>query len=163
MTSARPRSDVALGSVHCRLVGDAAELAEHHRIRHEVFVVEQQIFAGSDVDAYDARADVRHVLGLHGGAPCGAVRLFPLDTADGLWQGDRLAVLPAARTAGLGAPLVRFAVATAGALGGSRMIAHVQLANERFFTRLGWTRDGDVETYVGRPHLLMSIALHPPA
>jgi hypothetical protein len=41
------------------------------------------------------------------------------------------------------------------------MLAHVQVANERFFTRLGWTRQGDVELYVGRPHVLMTIPLTP--
>ncbi|OLT21604.1 hypothetical protein BJF78_08355 [Pseudonocardia sp. CNS-139] len=72
---------------------------------------------------------------------------------------DRLAVLPEFRTAGLGGPLVRFAVATAGVRGGRLMRAHVQVANERFFHRLGWRTDGPVETYVGHPHVPMSIAL----
>lgn len=146
-------------AVCCRLAADATALAEHQRIRFEVFVREQGIFAGSDVDSQDARLDVLHVLGLHNGVPAGAVRLYPLEVSTGTWQGDRLAVLPGFRTSGLGAPLVRFAVATAGARGGGRMIAHVQLANERFFERLGWARRGDVEEYVGRPHVLMEIGL----
>lgn len=152
-------SGVSAEPVRCRLAGDPAALAEHHRIRFEVFVREQGIFAGSDLDAQDARPDVLRVLGLHEGVPAGAVRLYPLDASTGTWQGDRLAVLPGFRTSGLGAPLVRFAVATAGARGGSRMLAHVQLANERFFERLGWARRGDVEEYVGRPHVLMEIGL----
>lgn len=153
-------SRVGAGPVSCRLAADAAALAEHHRIRFEVFVREQGIFSESDVDAHDARPDVLHVLGCHHGVPAGAVRLYPLDAStSGTWQGDRLAVLPDFRTTGLGAPLVRFAVAAAGARGGRRMIAHVQLANERFFERLGWARQGDIEQYVGRPHVLMEIGL----
>ena len=101
------------------------------------------------------------MLGWCGEVPAGTVRLYPLDPAKATWQGDRLAVLPEFRTAGLGAPLVRFAVSTAGQRGGVSMLAHVQVANERFFTRLGWARQGDVELYVGRPHLLMTIALNP--
>ena len=153
---APPRAQLA-----CRLVAGPVELAEHHRIRFDVFVREQAIFDGSDVDAHHARPDVLHVLGFHDGVPAGAVRLFPLDSASGTWQGERLAVLSAFRTSWLGAPLVRFAVATAGALGGTRMVAHVQLANQRFFERLGWMRQGGVEDYVGRPHVLMSIGLAP--
>lgn len=149
------------GLLSCRLVTGPDELANYHRIRHHIFVREQQLFAESDVDAHDARDDVLHVLGWCGGVPAGTVRLYPLDLAEGTWQGDRLAVLPEFRAAGLGAPLVRFAVATAGWHGGVSMLAHVQVANERFFTRLGWTRQGDVELYVGRPHLLMTIALAP--
>lgn len=153
---------VAAGAICCRVVADPDERGEHHRIRHVVFVVEQRIFAGSDADDRDARADVLHVLGRCGPAPAGTVRLYPLDAATGLWQGDRLAVLPRFRTSGIGAPLVRFAVATAAARGGRRMLAHVQVANQRFFERLGWSRHGEVEDYVGRPHVLMSIDLSSP-
>ena len=147
------------GLLSCRLVAGADELASHHRIRNQIFVREQQLFAESDVDAHDASEDVLHVLGWCGEVPAGAVRLYPLDPDAATWQGDRLAVLPEFRAAGLGAPLVRFAVATAGQRGGALMLAHVQVVNERFFARLGWTRQGDVELYVGRPHVLMTIAL----
>ena len=149
------------GLAFCRVAAGPDELAEHHRIRFEVFVREQRIFDGSDIDANDARSDVLRVLGFQDGVAAGAVRLYPLDPVTGSWQGDRLAVLPEFRTIGLGAPLVRFAVATAGALGGLRMIAHVQLANQHFFKRLGWTCHG-AEDYVGRPHVRMSIALAAP-
>jgi hypothetical protein len=54
---------------------------------------------------------------------------------------------------------VRLAVAIAGARGGQLMRAHVQVANERFFHHLGWGTDGPVETYVGHPHVPMSIGL----
>ena len=146
----------ARASTSCRLAGSGDDLAAHHRVRHAVFVDEQQIFAGSDRDTRDEHPATLHVLGLVDGEPAGTVRLYPL--GDGLWQGDRLAVLTAHRAAGLGAPLVRFAVATAAAAGGERMIAHVQPANERFFVRLGWTRIADVE-YVGHPHVRMDILL----
>jgi putative N-acetyltransferase (TIGR04045 family) len=155
MTPLRPSADL----LSCRLVTGPDELASHHWIRQETFVREQHVFAGSDVDAHDAREDVLHVVGYCGGVPAGTVRLYPLDESGRTWQGDRLAVLPEFRHVGLGTPLVRFAVATAGRLGGVSMNAHVQVANERFFTRLGWIRQGDVELYAGRPHLLMTIAL----
>ncbi len=160
MTSA-PEAVRAAG---CLLVRDGAELAAHHDIRRAVFVDEQAVFDGSDVDAHDADPATLHVLGLVDGIPGGAVRLFPLlDGPAGDWQGDRLAVLPGLRAAGLGAPLVRFAVATAAARGGRRMIAHVQPSNEVFFSRLGWVRRAAPELYVGRPHLLMDIGLSPGA
>ena len=148
--------EVVAPAVSCRLVTED-ELTEHHRIRHAVFVVEQRMFADSDLDDRDRDGAALHVLGLVGDQPAGTVRLYPL--GGGRWQGDRLAVLPEFRTSGLGGPLVRFAVATAGALGGQWMIAHVQPPNERFFLHLGWTRRGGVEQYVGHPHLLMEISL----
>jgi putative N-acetyltransferase (TIGR04045 family) len=156
-----PHPDRVPPAVACRLVTGPADLAVHAGIRRAVFVAEQGVFTGSDADVHDTDPRTLHVLGLVDGEPAGAVRLFPLDAAAPHrdWQGDRLAVLPAFRTSGLGAPLVRFAVATAAARGGRRMIAHVQPTNEAFFRRLGWTRRGEPELYVGLPHLLMDIEL----
>ena len=148
-------------AVACQLAEGPGELAAHYAIRQAVFVAEQGLFTGSDADERDAGPATLHVLGLAGGRPAGTVRLFPLDPAEpaGDWQGDRLAVLPEFRAIGLGGPLVRFAVATAGALGGTAMIAHIQPANQTFFRRLGWVADGGPEIYVGRPHLPMRIEL----
>ena len=151
----------------CRPVAGADEAAVHHRIRHEVFVLEQEVFAASDLDAHDASDDTVKVVAwaaspLAGWEPGGAVRLYPLDSGDGrggVWQGDRLAVLGPFRAWNLGGPLVRFAVDTAASLGGVEMVAHVQAANVRFFERLGWRRRGEPELYVGLPHQLMAIDL----
>jgi putative N-acetyltransferase (TIGR04045 family) len=132
----------------------------HYAIRRAVFVDEQEIFAGSDVDEHDAQDGVVHVLAMRGDRPVGAVRLYPIDQGRGLWKGDRLAVLRPCRAYGVGAPLVRFAVAQATARGGSQMIARVQMPNLRFFERLGWSKTGDAEDYLGRPHQTMSIPLN---
>jgi putative N-acetyltransferase (TIGR04045 family) len=151
-------ADVA-SDVICVEARTARQQAMHHRIRHAVFVEEQAIFAECDVDEHDARDDVVRVLALRGAEPVGAVRLYPLDPAGHLWKGDRLAVLADHRTGGVGAPLVRFAVAHAGAQGGRRMIAHIQTANVRFFERLGWSAYCDAEEYLGLTHQPMHIAL----
>ena len=144
----------------CRVVEHAQERIEHRRIRREVFVIEQAVFPTSDLDAHDARADVLHVVAWVDDVAAGTVRLYPRDgaAATGEWQGDRLAVLPAYRSAGVGAPLVRFAMAAAAARGGTRMIAHVQLPHRRFFEHLGWTA-GAAELYAGLPHLAMDVRL----
>ena len=146
----------------CRPVAGPDEEARHHRIRHEVFVLEQEVFDASDLDAHDASDATIKVVAwtaapITGWEPGGAVRLYPLES--GIWQGDRLAVLAPFRAWNLGGHLVRFAVDTAAALGGVEMVAHVQTANVRFFERLGWQRQGVEELYVGLPHQLMSIDL----
>lgn len=146
----------------CREASTSRELADHHAIRHQVFVQEQAVFAESDRDVHDDDVATIRLMGYCDGVAAGAVRLFELEHSTGLWQGDRLAVLAPFRTCGLGAPLVRCAVATAGALGGKEMVAHVQIANVTFFTRLGWTPVGDPETYVGLPHQRMLITLTAP-
>jgi len=131
----------------------------HHRIRRAVFVEEQGIFPESDIDEHDARDDVVRVLAVKGGQPVGAVRLYPVPEHNGLWKGDRLAVLADWRASGAGAPLVRFAVAHAGTHGGRRMIAHIQIANVRFFERLGWSVYAKPEEYLGLTHRPMQISL----
>lgn len=139
-----------------RLARSDDDRRAHHRVRHAVFVEEQGIFSGDDRDERDGGA--LHVVASIGPLVVGAVRLYRLDDA-GLWQGDRLAVLPEARRLRVGAPLVRFAVATAGAHGGARMLARVQAANVPFFRHLGWTAVGDPADYRGLTHQMMEIGL----
>jgi putative N-acetyltransferase (TIGR04045 family) len=148
----------AAGASPCRLAAGAADLAAHFAVRREVFVRRQALFA-DDRDAHDADVATLHVVALADGAVVGTVRLYPLGS--GLWKGDRLAVLPGARVHHLGAQLVQFAVASAGARGGTRMVAQVQVANVRFFERLGWSCDGAPGPYCGVMHQPMAIPLAP--
>jgi putative N-acetyltransferase (TIGR04045 family) len=153
--SARGRARVA---PVCALVRGPAELAVHFAIRRSVFVEAQGLFHDDDRDPRDDDPATLHAVGLTGDDIAGAVRLYPLD-GDGLWKGDRLAVLPADRALQLGAMLVRFAVRIAGERGGRRMVAQVQVPNVRFFERLGWSRDGDPAPMLGVEHQPMAIAL----
>ena len=155
--AAGPRPERA--EVVCERAIEGDRLTDHYRIRRAVFVDEQGMFEGTDRDEHDAEPGVVHVLATVGSVSVGTVRLFPLDRQGRLWQGDRLAVLPAHRVHGAGAPLVRFAVAWAAAAGGRRMVAHIQLPNVVFFRRLGWNVSGPVETYLGVAHQPMSIDL----
>lgn len=154
MAEVLPRTGVI-----CRVADDPWMVAEHHRIREQVFVREQALFLGSDRDRRDDEPATIKVLGFRGDVAGGAVRLYPLDGTR-LWQGDRLAVLADARGHGLGGPLVRFAVATAAHGGGHRMTAHIQPRNVGFFERLGWHVCGEPEIYVGVPHVPMAIGLN---
>ncbi len=159
MAGVSSRSLVSVGALECRLASNEDELEAHFELRRAVFVSEQALFAVDDRDQHDDDAPTLHAVGVIDGEPCGAVRLYPLSRTWRQWKGDRLAVLPELRTHHLGAELVRFAVATAGRLGGERMIAHVQLPNVRFFVHLGWTPEGDPASFHGVDHQLMSIPL----
>lgn len=150
--SSRPERPVA----QVRLAATPQELAGHFAVRREAFVQEQGLFAATDRDVWDDSA--LHAVALHDGAVVGAVRLYPLDEA-GLWQGDRLAVTRHARLLRAGPALVRFAVETAGRLGGHLMLARVQESNVNFFLRLGWTPVGGLVEYRGLLHQRMTIPL----
>jgi putative N-acetyltransferase (TIGR04045 family) len=140
-----------------RLCGSERQRKAHFAVRRAVFVDEQAMFAVDDRDERDDVGATLHAIGIFGARVAGAVRLYPLGGGD--WKGDRLAVLPEARHGSLGARLVRFAVATAGARGGARMVAMIQLPNVAFFESLGWVRDGDAVAFHGRPHQPMAIGL----
>ncbi|MGD9695714.1 MAG: MSMEG_0567/Sll0786 family nitrogen starvation N-acetyltransferase [Thermoleophilia bacterium] len=145
-----------LSDLDVRVAVTGEDLAAHHRIRHDVFVREQRIFDEHDRDEWDDSAV--KVVATAGGLVVGAVRLYPLDEA-GLWKGDRLAVLADARRLRVGAPLVRFAVRTAGERGGARMIALIQKPNVPFFAHLGWSPLGAESEYHGTTHQEMTIPL----
>ncbi len=143
---------------HIEQAADQAELAAYRRLRTEIFVHEQGLFTGDDLD--DRDADTRTVV-LVARAPdgtvIGGVRLGPVDGgADlGWWQGGRLVVAPQARGPhGIGAALVRAACARAEAEGVLRFDATVQARNEVLFRRLGWQSVRTTEV-AGTPHVLM--------
>lgn len=142
--------------VEVHLARTIDEFAGHFRVRYDVFVQEQGLFEETDRDRWDDTA--LHVVAVVEGEVVGAVRLYQLDEA-GLWQGDRLSVLDHARAYGAGGPLVRFAVATAGELGGHLMIARIQHRIVPLFRRLGWERVGGLIDYCGVPHQRMTIPL----
>jgi len=154
-----PRAAAALA---CRVARDPGERAAHFAVRRAIFVEAQGLFPGDDRDARDDDPETLHAVGVTAGHVAGAVRLYPLDGA-GRWKGDRLAVLPGDRQHRLGAELVRFAVATAGARGGEVMVAQIQLPNVGFFRRLGWALDGEPAPMLGVPHQPMAIGLRRPA
>jgi putative N-acetyltransferase (TIGR04045 family) len=136
------------------------EVLGHHRLRHQAFVTEQGLFAQSDRDGVDEIAIPIVAVSCLLGDPdevMGTVRIH--EAGDGLWWGSRLAV--SARQRGgldLGAALIRFAVGTARAEGGTSFRAHVQLGNVALFERLHWRTLEIVELH-GRPHALMEADL----
>ena len=135
----------------------ADDVTDYRRLRHETFVEEQGLFAGSDLDDLDddARTVVLQARAASGEV-LGGVRLAPATPTDiGWWTGGRLVVTRAARKAGgIGAALVRAACAHAESRGVLRFDATVQAANEPMFLRLGWTSVRPV-VVAGEPHVLM--------
>ena len=140
------------------MVEPAEDVTGYRALRRRVFVEEQGLFEGSDLDERDddprtvvlvARSARGELLGgVRAGPACGGPDI-------GWWQGGRLVVDPAARgVGGVGPALVRAACAYAESAGALRFDAAVQLRNERLFRLLGWQPVRPV-TVAGHPHLLM--------
>jgi putative N-acetyltransferase (TIGR04045 family) len=140
------------------VISAAGDLSAYRLLRRRVFVEEQGLFAGSDVD--DRDDDPRTVVLVArspGGEVLGGVRVGPAAAGPdiGWWVGGRLVVDRAVRGAqGIGPALVRAACAYAEGAGALRFDATVQLRNERMFRRLGW-QSVRATTVAGRPHMLM--------
>ncbi|MET3805774.1 putative N-acetyltransferase (TIGR04045 family) [Nakamurella sp. UYEF19] len=145
-----------------RRVEDAVTLAQYRDLRKDVFVAEQGLFSGHDLD--DRDQDPRTVVLVatdSDGRVIGGVRLSPAAGNDdphrdiGWWTGSRLVVAASARRhGGVGRALVRAACAHAETLGVLRFDAVVQGAHHDLFRRIGWTTIGHT-TLAGAPHVSM--------
>ncbi|WP_371749005.1 MSMEG_0567/sll0787 family protein [Aquihabitans sp. G128] len=132
-----------------------AELDAYARLRRDVFVAEQGLFAGSDRDDLDD-LDERIVLVARevDGTVVGGVRLTPGVPGRDLawWVGSRLVVAGDRRgSLHIGAALIGAACARAEQEGALRFDATVQAARVPLFGRLGWTV-GEAVTVAGTPH-----------
>lgn len=143
----------------CKIVETETERQAHFAIRQAVFVAEQALFIGSDVDEHDRHAV--HIIAVEQttGQAVGAVRVY--EAEPGVWYGGRMAVLPEYRrhSQAIGPMLDRLAEQTVSERGCRRFLAFIQLQNVRFFERLGWTRVGEPVLHCGQPHQIMEANL----
>ncbi len=137
------------------MIARTTDIATCHRLRRTVFIEEQGV---SEADEFDDRDDdAIHLLATLDAGPAGTARL--------LIEGDtamigRVCVLAAARGTGLGAALIRAAVAEARAIPG---IACVKLGAQThalaFYERLGFAAFGPEYIDAGIPHRDMAMTL----
>jgi putative N-acetyltransferase (TIGR04045 family) len=157
--TAEPR----LAGLAVRLAGHPDEFAGAFALRHQIFCIEQRIFACDRDEIDDVASTIVACLGTGPGCEIvGTVRIH--EAGRKLWFGSRLAVAPAwRRRAGLGAALIGVAVGTAHAHGCRRFLAHVQARNVCMFESLHWRRLEDCLLH-GHPHTLMQADLdfYPP-
>ncbi|WP_255306138.1 GNAT family N-acetyltransferase [Streptomyces sp. Wb2n-11] len=148
-----------------RIAEGPADMEACFAVRKQVFVVEQEVPADIEYDAYDA--DAVHVLAVTGdGLPLGTGRLLYGAAAAGRTGGDatvgslgRLAVSREARGFGVGAALVRAIERVAGERGLSAVDLHAQTHALGFYERLGYVAYGPEFPDAGIAHRAMRRAL----
>jgi len=137
------------------------ELEEYFRLRHNVFVKEQQVFSETDIDEYDTNPvhEVLHIIAIKesDAKMVGGVRCYKKE--GDTWFGGRLSAAVGYRNGRVGAGLVKFAVETIKSTDCNTFLAYVQPQNVRFFIRLGWSPIGELEMYQGSLHQLMKAKL----
>lgn len=151
---------VPVPAVRIVAADDPAAMAAVHAIRHEVFVVEQDVPADLEWDGKDDRAV--HVLA----EGAGTGRLLLGEDAAKKNGGDprtavlgRLAVLPGARGNGTGARLVRALEDEARRLGLDGVYLEAQVHAIAFYERLGYTAFGPEFQDAGIAHRAMRRSL----
>lgn len=148
-----------MGQIICKIAETEAERGAHFAIRQAVFVEEQGMFSGSDVDEHDSHAI--HIIAVDSltRQVVGAVRVY--EAEPGTWYGGRMAVLKEYRRHAppIGPLLDRLAERTVSERGCQRFLAYIQMQNVRFFERLGWRKIGEPMPHYGQPHQLMEANL----
>lgn len=123
-------------------------------IRHEVFVVEQEVPIEIELDGSDPGC--RHLLALDpDGRPIGTARMQPGGHI------GRIAVLEEWRKRAVGARLVEAMVDSAREAGLTSVDLDSQVHAIGFYQKLGFESRGDVFMEAGIPHQNMVRSLHP--
>ena len=131
-------------------VTSQAELVQVLAIRIRVFVKEQHVPAEIELDRDDQWAV--HFLALVSGKAVGTARVV---MSHGRAKIGRMAVLKTYRRRGIGAALLKRAIAAAKRLRARKIYLHAQVAVIGFYERMGFRAVGRVFDEAGIPHRKM--------
>jgi predicted GNAT family N-acyltransferase len=134
------------------IIGDWQSLRDDATaIRHEVFVVEQNVPLELELDEMDAIST--HVVAYRGEQAIGTARLLP----DG--HIGRMAVRGAHRSSGVGSRLLLALMEAARARGDRVLRLNAQRQAEAFYARHGYVQEGEEFLDAGIPHIAMRCIL----
>ena len=123
-------------------------------IREQVFILEQGVPRGIEVDGGDEEAF--HFIATLDGEPVACGRL----QADG--KVSRMAVLPVHRGRGFGRQVLDAIIAEAGTMGLQRLYLHAQAHAGGFYRKAGFVASGDIFDEADIPHVAMALDLQLP-
>lgn len=118
-------------------------------LRNVVFVVGQKITAEPEIDGRDPECE--HAMLYQGSRLVGTARVFAAEDPQVV---GRVAVHPELQGGGLGTKLMEYIQEHLRAQG-ARAELHAQAHLEVWYTRLGWTRQGEVFVEAEIPHVMM--------
>jgi predicted GNAT family N-acyltransferase len=136
--------------VSVKRVSNAAELTRAYSIRIRVFVKEQGVPREIELDDDDPRA--MHFLAVDGRRAIGTARVV---LHHGAAKIGRMAVLKSYRRRGVGAKLLKRAIAAACRMKARKIYLHAQIAVSGFYQRLNFHSVGPVFDEAGIAHRKM--------
>ena len=140
------------GPVQLRVDSWTALKVDASAIRHDVFVLEQQVPLELEMDDMDAHC-IHAVAYDDGGVPVATGRLLP----DG--HIGRMAVRQCARGTGIGGQVLQRLIQAARERGDSEVVLSAQVHALGFYTRYGFIAEGEVYMDAGIEHRTMSLPL----
>jgi len=144
------RTTARKSTVKVKRVSTIAELVQALAVRIRVFVKEQRVPAEIELDTDDRRAI--HFLATTSGKAVGTARLV---MKHGAAKVGRMAVMKSYRRKGVGAQLLKHAVASARKLRAGTIYLNAQVAVIGFYERLGFRAVGKVFDEAGIAHRKM--------
>lgn len=142
----------------CHPARTESEVADALAIRRDVFVTEQGLFSGTDLDGHDETATL--LVAKLKGKTIGTVRIYPDETHADHWIGGRLAVKKGYRDFRVAAMLVKAAMKQVQRRGCTCFTAQIQEKNVPFFKKIGWYPVGPPSLHHGKPHQRMQADLN---
>lgn len=134
-----------------RRVSADATLADAHAVRRAVFISEQGVPEGVEMDGRDAAAT--HFVVYNDGAAVATARFRVVGSDTG--KAERVAVRSAHRGEGLGTWLMDAVEAEATDRSCSSVVLHSQTTVEEFYRKLGYETVGEEFDQAGIPHVEM--------
>lgn len=132
---------------------DFADAKDAVAIRLKVFVDEQRFTKELELDETDHRA--LHLAVYDDDLPVGAARLYQDEKEERLYHAGRICILPAYRSRGLGAIILRQLEDKAQELGAIRITLSAQERASGFYEKSGYTQCGEVFYDEYCPHVEM--------
>jgi predicted GNAT family N-acyltransferase len=129
------------------------DLPAVYALRHEVFVIGQDVPEDMERDALDDVCD--HAVAVRGDEVVGTGRLLPPEVPGGPALVGRMAVRVEARGVGVGAAVLAALEQRARDLGRPGVELHAQVHARPFYERAGYTAEGAVYLDAGIDHVTM--------
>ncbi|HEY6637767.1 MAG TPA: GNAT family N-acetyltransferase [Solirubrobacterales bacterium] len=142
-------------TVTVRPARDGAEVDAAMELRVRVFVDEQGVDPGEELDDLDEQS--LQVVGLDESGVIATCRVR--DLGGGEWKLERMAVDPRLRRHGVGARLLEGAEREARERGAAEMVLHAQLRAEAFYAAHDYIPEGDIFLEAEIEHVQMRKAL----
>jgi len=140
-----------MNAVVVKQVASSQGLTDALDVRLKVFVAEQGIERGLEIDGLDG--DSEHIVAYDGGTPVGTARIRCTSSAQG--KLERVAVLKSYRSRGIGRGIAEECMKLLRMKGMQEVTLNAQQTAVGFYRRLGFHQVGEQFEDAGIPHITM--------